>query len=62
MLTLRLTVDQAIILRDALMLLRQQSPPESRSPIQEILDSVNVYLTLKLMKGIERGEYYEKGR
>ncbi len=48
MLTLRLNVDQAILLRDCLMRELQLSPLESRPDIQEILDAVNVYLAFAL--------------
>ncbi len=48
MLTLHLTLENAIILRNALMLFLQQSMPESRPEIQEILDSVNMYLAISL--------------
>ncbi len=48
MLTLRLTIEEAIILRDALMLLNQQSKPESRPEIQRLLDGVNLFLAIHL--------------
>ncbi len=48
MLTLRLTSEQAIILRNALMVLRQEAKPESRPAIQEILDAVIAYLSFAL--------------
>ncbi len=48
MLTLHLTLDKAIIVKDALMVLLQQSQPESRPDIQNILDDVNLYLAICL--------------
>ena len=46
MLTLSLTTEQAIIVRNALKVLLQQSMPESRPDIQEMLDSVDLYLAI----------------
>jgi hypothetical protein len=48
MFTLRLTTEEAILLRNALMLLLQQSVLESRPEIQKVLDSVNLYLAISL--------------
>ncbi len=50
MLTLRLTVDEAILLRDILMAQLQGLRPESRPDVQEILDAINTYLEVKLGK------------
>ena len=52
MLTLHLTLDEAILLRDALMLQRQTSQPESRPDIEKLLEAVNLYLTIQL-RGLE---------
>ena len=51
MLTLTLTTEQAIIVRNALKLLVQQSQPESRPDIQEMLDYVDLYLVIALKGG-----------
>ena len=48
MLTLHLTTDKAILLKDILMSQLQQTRPESRPAIQEILDDVKLYLAIEL--------------
>ncbi len=48
MFILRLSTEKAILLRAILMSGLQGSAPESRPEIQEILDSVNMYLAISL--------------
>lgn len=47
MLTLKLGLDKAILLRDVLMQKVQELPAESRFDLQDILDAVNVYIAVK---------------
>jgi len=54
--TLCLDEERAIILRDGLMLLRQQTPPDLRQPIQELLDAVDLYIALVESKGVNHVE------